>query len=387
MTHRPLMSDQTLFRDPALFEITHLPEVFNYRDTQLEDLAFALRPALRGVRPLNTVLRGIPGTGKTTAVRLLFAEIEEMTQAVVPVLVSCQTERTEYAVFSRIFLALSGHLPPPSGVSNVRVMAGVAHALAERGAVLVVCLDDVTRLIADGTLDSVLAPLLRMHEAWPGVRTGVVLTLSTPEADLSRALGPSTLSVLQASEVLFPPYTAAEVRGILADRVKAGVYPGVVPPAVLDLVVERTMASGDLRIGLDLVKRAVLTAEKEARTEVTAGDVLSAFAVSRHLHLAVAVEALAPAERAVLHAVLREEREGGPAIAGRVYDRLCGEMGYAAFSERLRKLETLRLVDLYVRPGRGRTREVVVREGVGEVVAPQAGVAEEEECRYETGEG
>ncbi|WP_067051114.1 ORC1-type DNA replication protein [Methanofollis ethanolicus] len=397
MTHAPLMSDQTLFRDPDLFEITHLPEVFNYRDTQLEDLAFALRPALQGTLPLNAVLRGTPGTGKTTAVRLLFAEVEETTQTVVPVLVPCQTEKTEYAVFSRIFTALVGHLPPPSGVSTTRLMAGIAHALAERGAVLVVCLDDATWLLPDGTLDSVLAPLLRMHEAWPGVRTGVVLTLSSPETDLSRALDPATRSVLQASEVLFPPYTAAEVRGILGDRVKAGLYPGVMPPAVLDLVVERTMACGDLRVGLDLVKRAVRAAEGAGRTEVTAGDVLAAYPVSKHLHAALAVRSLTAGERAVLDAALALEGEGGTATSGQVYGRVCDEMSYTAFHERVRKLEALRLVDLAVWPGRGRTRVVVVREGVEEVVAPvsagssgvaarcSSGVADDEKRRYETG--
>ncbi|MDD4255770.1 MAG: ORC1-type DNA replication protein [Methanofollis sp.] len=369
MTRRPLMADQTLFRDPDLFEITHLPEAFPYRDAQLDDLAFALRPTLSyGASPLNTVLRGIPGTGKTTAVRRIFAEAEETTQAVVPVLVSCQTEKTQYAVFSRIFLALFGHLPPPSGVSNTRLMAGVAHALVERGAVLVVCLDDANELIPDGTLGSVLAPLLRMHEAWPGARTGVVLTLSTPEADLSRALDRATRSVLQASEIVFPPYTAEEVRGILAERVRAGLYPGVMPPAVLDLVVERAMACGDLRVGLDVVKRAVRAAEREARAVVTAGDVLAAFAVSRHLHVAMAVRALTAGERAVLDAALAEEREGGPVISGRVYGRVCEGMKYTVFHERLKKLEALRLVDLYVRPGRGRTREIVVREGVEEVL-------------------
>ncbi|WP_067048863.1 ORC1-type DNA replication protein [Methanofollis ethanolicus] len=377
MTHAPLMSDQTLFRDPDLFEITHLPEAFLYRDAQVEDLTFALRPTLSyGASPLNTVLRGIPGTGKTTAVRRIFAEVEETTQTVVPVLVSCQTEKTEYAVFSRIFLALVGHLPPPSGVSTTRLMAGIAHALAERGAVLVVCLDDANELIPDGVLNQVLAPLLRMHEAWPGVRTGVVLTLSAPETDLARTLDPATRSVLQASEILFPPYAAAEVRGILADRIRAGLYPGVVPPAVLDLLVERTDACGDLRVGLDMIRRAALAAEREARTVVTTGDVLAAFAVSRHLHVAMAVRALTAGERAVLDVVLALEREGGgPVTAGMAYERVCagGRTSYTTFHERLKKLEHLRLVDLAVRQGKGRTRVIEVRDGVEEVIPVPAG--------------
>jgi len=65
------MSGQTPFRDPEVFETDPLPEGFRYRDTQDADLAFALRPVLVGERPLNTVFRGMPGTGKTTAVRAM----------------------------------------------------------------------------------------------------------------------------------------------------------------------------------------------------------------------------------------------------------------------------------------------------------------------------
>ena len=52
MTHSPLLrSDETLFRDPEVFEFTFVPEQLHHRDAQVRELA---------------VLRGQPGTGKTT---------------------------------------------------------------------------------------------------------------------------------------------------------------------------------------------------------------------------------------------------------------------------------------------------------------------------------
>ncbi|MDD3622596.1 MAG: ORC1-type DNA replication protein [Methanofollis sp.] len=368
MTHAPLMADQTLFRDPDLFEITHLPEVFQYRDAQLEALAFALRPALYGARPLNSVLCGLPGTGKTTAVRRIFAEIEETTSRVVPVLVSCQVEKTLFAVLSKIFRALFGYPPPVSGVSNTRMLAAIAEGLARKEAVLVVCLDDANWLLSNRMLDTVLSPLLRMHEAWPAVRTGVFLTFSSPGANYSLALDRATISVLQATEVFFPPYTAGEVRSILADRVRAGLYPGVIPSEVLDLVVERTLACADLRVGLDLVRRAALAAETAGRRSVTVEDVLAGSAASAHLHLAMTVQALQDSERLVLEAVVAEGLMGARVISGRVYRRVCeeGPMSYTVFHEQLKRLEALQLVEVFVWPGRG--REILVREGVEEVV-------------------
>jgi len=88
--------DESVFRDESVFEIDHVPETFRHRESQLESLKYALRPAVRGSRPLNTVVRGPPGTGKTTAVQKLFAELGART-AVRTVRVNCQVDSTRYA--------------------------------------------------------------------------------------------------------------------------------------------------------------------------------------------------------------------------------------------------------------------------------------------------
>ncbi|TAJ45562.1 ORC1-type DNA replication protein [Methanofollis fontis] len=371
MTSIPLMADQTLFRNPEVFEVTHLPETFNHRHAQMQELAFALRPTLDGGSPLNTVLRGPPGTGKTTAVHRIFAGVGEVCERVAPVLIPCHCDQTPRAVFARIYAALSGHPLPDAGVPLRRITERIADNLTGRGAVLVVCLDDAGELIPNGVLDDVLTALLRMHEGYPGTKAGVFLTLSGMDPDLSRCLTPSTLSVLHASEVFFPPYSRQEIRGILADRIRAGLYPGVVPPAVLDLMAERTDACGDLRVGLDMVRRAAGAAERAGRRAVTAEDVHAAHAASRHLRLEMAVDSLDAADREVLDAVLSIWREGEEETrSGTVYERLCDRdaMSYSAFYSRLRKLEHLRLVDIVMWRGRGNSRMILPGEGVEEAM-------------------
>jgi catechol 2,3-dioxygenase-like lactoylglutathione lyase family enzyme len=71
-----LNADEISFRNRDIFEIKHVPELFYNRESQMKDIAFALKPGLHGAGPLNTILRGIPGTGKTTAVRRIFAEVQ-----------------------------------------------------------------------------------------------------------------------------------------------------------------------------------------------------------------------------------------------------------------------------------------------------------------------
>ena len=55
-----LMWDETLFRDLDTFEIDYIPDQFNYRENQLRELAFLIRPGIKGSRPLNAILKGTP---------------------------------------------------------------------------------------------------------------------------------------------------------------------------------------------------------------------------------------------------------------------------------------------------------------------------------------
>jgi len=78
---RLLRADQTLFRDPDVFDFASMPDHLHHRDAQVKELAFLLRGA---------VLRGPPGAGKTTTVRRVFSAFREETRQVVPVYVNCR---------------------------------------------------------------------------------------------------------------------------------------------------------------------------------------------------------------------------------------------------------------------------------------------------------
>ena len=126
------MSDQTLFRDIDVFEIDYIPEFFNYRESQLDELAYHIQPALEGGRALNAICRGLPGTGKTTSVLRIFSELEQTTQRVMPIYVNCQTDRTKYTVYSRIYAAIFGHAPARTGISIKSIMNKIGGELQRK---------------------------------------------------------------------------------------------------------------------------------------------------------------------------------------------------------------------------------------------------------------
>ncbi|WP_214020428.1 ORC1-type DNA replication protein [Methanoculleus sp.] len=366
-----LMWDETLFRDPEVFEIDYVPEQFNHRDAQITELAFQVRPGMRGARPLNTICRGLPGTGKTTSVRKILADIEEATKKLVPVYINCQIDNTRFAIFSQIYRRVTGHPPPASGTSFKQVFDAIARILQREEQVLLVALDDANYLLYENEINQVLYPLLRSHEAYPGVRIGVVAIVSDMSVTLQSEVDARVASVFRPTEIYFPPYSEEEVHGILEERVLQGLYPNVLRAETLDLVVEQTMKSGDLRVGIDLLKRAALNAEKEARRSVEREDVCKAYEVSRYLHLAFSLRALKAEEREVLAGIAemsaRDDREMN---AGDVYRFVKEQVGvsYTKFYEMIQKFDSMRLLNLHYRQGRGRTRLISLRYDPGRVL-------------------
>lgn len=360
-----LMWDETLFKDPDLFELDHIPEYFAHRDSQMQALMFCVKPAFRGAKPLNAECRGPPGTGKTTAVYKLFEEIEKSTSKVIPVYVNCQANSTRYTVFSQIFKKLFNITPPSSGVSFKKLNEQIAQRLADDEKVLITALDDINYLFHEGEADNVLYSLLRVHETIPGARIGVITILSDTGSEYQ--FDPKVESVYLPEEVKFPRYSAEEILDILKNRVKMGFFPDVLGHDVLEMVVEYTEMLGDLRVGIDLMKRSALNAERKASKTITQEDVEKAYETSRLVHLTYLLKSLKSEEKILLNLIL----DNSEINTGELYKGFHGKtgLGYTRFYETLGKLSALKLVDAnFTGKGiRGRSRIVTLRYSPEEI--------------------
>ncbi len=349
--------DESVFRDESVFEIDYVPETFRHRESQLESLKYALRPAVRGSRPLNTVVRGPPGTGKTTAVQKLFSELRART-AVRTVHVNCQVDSTRYAVFSRLFEGIFEYEPPSSGISFKKLFGQITDRLVEEDEVLVVALDDVNYLFYENEASDSLYSLLRAHEAHSGAKIGVIVVSSDLSLDVIDDLDTRVQSVFRPEEVYFPVYDATEIYDILGERAKRGFHEGVIGDAELERVADLTADSGDLRVGIDLLRRAGLNAEMRASRTITTDDVEDAYDKSKHVHLSRSLRGLSESEQALVRVLAANDGER----AGPVYEAFHEEtdLGYTRYSEIINKLDQLGVIDAEYADveGRGRSREL-----------------------------
>ncbi|WP_254839273.1 ORC1-type DNA replication protein [Natronomonas marina] len=348
--------DESVFRDEHVLELDYLPEAFLHRDEQMETLKYALRPAVRGSRPLNVMARGPPGTGKTTAVQKLFDELTGASDVEV-VRVNCQVDSTRYAVFSRLFEGLFEYEPPTSGISFKKLFGQITDHLVENDEVLVVALDDVNYLFYEDEASDTLYSLLRAHEAHSGAKIGVIVVSSDLDLDVIEELDSRVQSVFRPEEVYFSAYGQREIVDILDERVKRGFRDDAVGTRVLDRVAEHTADSGgDLRVGIDLLRRAGLNAEMRGSAEVSPDDVDEAYEKAKYVHLSRHLRGLSDSETALVRVLAEHDGER----AGDVYDAFHErtDLGYTRYSEIINKLDQLGLIDAEYTDveGRGRSR-------------------------------
>ncbi|WNY26463.1 ORC1-type DNA replication protein [Methanolapillus ohkumae] len=349
-----LMWDETLFKESDIFELDYLPDYFPHRDAQLNTIRFALKPALRGGRPLNCLLFGPPGTGKTSASLKIFDELKEYTDKVLTVKVNCQIDSTRFAVISRIYKSVMGVAPPASGVSFNRIFDKLAKKLIDLDKVLVVVLDDINYLFYEGHADEVMYSLLRAHEQYPGSKISVIAIVNDPE--VIYGFDQRVSSVFLPEEIEFPRYEFSEIDDILADRIRRGFFPNVVTAGAQKMMAEFVSESGDLRVGVDLLKRSGLNAEKRASKKVDEEDVKKAYTASRSLYISKTLSNLTDHEKLIIRLVA----ESKEITAGDLYEKFNAQtnLGYTRFYEIMNKMISANVVtaDFSGKGSKGRTR-------------------------------
>ncbi|MFB6254557.1 MAG: ORC1-type DNA replication protein [Halobacteriaceae archaeon] len=349
--------DESIFRNEHVFEIDYVPEVFRHRESQLETLKYAIRPAMRGSRPLNVMVRGPPGTGKTTAIQKLFDELSSQS-GVRSVRINCQVESTRYSVFSKIFEDIFEYEPPSSGISFKKLFRQVSEKLVNDDEVLIVALDDVNYLYYEDEASDTLYSLLRAHEAHAGAKIGVIVVSSDLDLNVIEDLDGRVQSVFRPEEAYFPVYDEPEIVDILQDRIDKGFREEAVPDRALDRVAELTAETGDLRVGIDLLRRAGLNAEMRGSTAIEVEDVEEAYDESKHIHLSRSIEGLDGNELTLLEVLA--DTNGGQ--AGEIYDEFEDRtgLGYTRYSELINKLDKLGIVEAEYDEleGRGRSRQI-----------------------------
>lgn len=355
-----LMHDESLFQNINAFDPDYLPPNYNYRDKQMEAMAMAIRPAMRGGQPSNAVVLGSPATGKTTAIKKVYELVEKNTEKVVCVYINCQLHTTRFGIISQVHKKIFGFMPPETGIPFARIYEKVMLELQKKNQSLIIAFDDVNYLFQSNNANKLFYDILRAYEEYPGVKTAIFAILS--DLEFKYAFDKNVNTVFIPQEITFPPYSYSEIKDILSDRVNAGFYPNVLGDDVLEEIAAYTYENGDLRTGINLLRNCGNIAEADASREITKEHFAKATDSMVSVNTAQILDSLSDIERSLMHSIIDSEKNVTAGILGETF-REKEKVSYSSFKRTLDKLEFLRLIDTkYTGSGsRGNSREIILR--------------------------
>jgi cell division control protein 6 len=259
--------ESKIFKDREKLLPDYVPEELPHRDEQILKLASILAPALRGSRPSNVFIYGLTGTGKTAVTKYVLRKMKEKApQTVEYAYINCRQNNTSYRVLAELAKHVGVKIPF-TGLALGEVMKRLLQGLERRRYVLIVVLDEIDNLVKRQG-DDVLYFLTRVNENLSSSKVSLIGI--TNDLKFTEFLDARVKSSLGEEELVFPPYSAAQLEDILRRRAKEALHEGVADDEVLRRVAAiAARQNSDCRLALDILLKAADIADREGASRIT----------------------------------------------------------------------------------------------------------------------
>jgi len=308
---------------------------------QKKELAFCLSPLQRGLKPIDCLCHGKPGTGKTVLVRYVLRQLEENTNAST-FYVNCWENKTLTQVLDQMLKQVQ--LPVVDSDHSVKI-SRLKNKLKRKP--WAIALDEVDKL-SKKELNDVLYVLKNLG------KVGIICISNTRKYFLT--LDPRITSRLSFKSVNFQPYSNEELFTILKQRIVdcRVLYPNTWSKKVLEQIAD--LSAGDARIAIQTLRNAAYIAEKSNNTKITRENVEKAYEEVVEIKRKYMLEKLGEHHKLIYDIVKKN-----PGITSHnlflKYRNECRKMGLVPKSERSLTSYTDDLINLhYVKIERAKVR-------------------------------
>jgi cell division control protein 6 len=367
-----LESCATIFKNKEVLRPSYVPEVLPHRKKQIRELASILAPALRGETPSNIFIYGKTGTGKTAVAKFIGKQLVEKGKELKVntsfVYINCEIVDTQYRVLQNVanhFIKVWEDRVPFTGWPTDEVYSRLVSSIDRTRGVAVIVLDEVDKLKGD----EILYNLSRLNYDLETARTSIIGISN--DLKFTDFLDPRVKSSLGEENIIFPPYSADELKDILGERSKQAFEKGCLDEQVLPLCAAlAAQEHGDARRALDLLRVSAEIADRSSEQRVMEKHVRMAENKIELDRVTEIVRTLPIQSKVVLMAAIMGEQHYDGLTTGEVfniYRDLCKRGAINILTQRrvadlISELDMLGIINArIVSKGRyGRTREIEI---------------------------
>jgi len=330
-----------IIADPEVLEEEYIPQNIPCREVQKRELVYCLSPIEKGMKPLDCLCHGKPGTGKTALVKYILQQIQENTNAFA-LYVNCWENKTLNLVLDRLVEQL-GIVVAEKGYSVK--LSRMKQKIKDSPCV--VALDEVDKLDRKDRNDI----FYMLKEIG---KLGVVCISNTRKYVID--LDPRTTSRMRFTSIEFPVYSSEELLTILKHRVIdcGALYPNSYTIAILEKIAD--LAAGDARIAIQSLRNAASIVEKSIRSKISEEDVEKGYEEIKEIKRKYYLERLTPHHKLIVDIVRKNPQISSENLYD-VYKLECNRLSLNSKSGRTFSNYVKELVELgYLKSERARTR-------------------------------
>ncbi len=256
----------------------YVPEKLPFRDEQIKELSLWLSPILKKEKPHNIFIYGKVGTGKTSAVRHVINQLDNISKenklSLTTTYLNCRNYQTKHAV---LFYCVQLFYPDKNfvGYSKSFIYDKFLTYIKEKNLNFIIVLDEIDK-IKDREIDDLIYTLSRSNDEL-GIGSSVSMVGISNNLFFMSRLDPRTKSSLCEQEAVYPPYNAEELKEILKQRVEVAFNENTVKESAINAAAAMAAKeSGDARTALMLLLKAGEISDLNKLNEVTDKEVLKA---------------------------------------------------------------------------------------------------------------
>ena len=369
------LDKKSIFLDKKFLQANFTPSNIPHRDEQIQQIADILAPSLKLEKPSNLFIYGKTGTGKTLSIKFITNKIlkiaEKRNIPLKTIYLNCKLKKiadTEYRLVAQISRELGQDLPA-TGLPTEEVYKIVFNLIDKEKCLILLTLDEIDQLIKK-TGDEILYSLTRINSELKNSQISIIGVSN--DLFFRDNLDPRVKSSLSEEEIVFPPYNALQIQGILKQRADKTFEENTIAPGVIEkCAAYAAREHGDARRALELLRVAGELAERSKQKSIILGNIDQAEEKIEKDRVLDIIKTQPKQHQAALYSILSLcSQKQSQIFTGEVYEvykEICLKTGIRPLTQRrvsdvIAELDMLGIINAKViSKGRyGRTRDITL---------------------------